>query len=142
MATRQIPISNEHVNAINLVEVEFYKCSSVETAWKYYKDHLNSGPEDAAWRFKKENLLAKLLIEIASVLDFKIAAIDILKGGYAPQGWANRDALTLGVQEFIRDLSLGKKVLPVWALPTHLHRTHLVLPLAPCFKFQRPHSSP
>jgi hypothetical protein len=114
MATRQIPISNDHVTAINLVEVEFYKCRSVETAWKYYKDHLKSGPEDAAWRDKKEDLLARLLTEIASVLGFKIAAIDIFKGGYAPQGWANRDALTLSVQEFIRDLSLGKKVLPVW----------------------------
>lgn len=117
MATRQIPISNDHVTAINLVEVEFYKCHGVETAWKYYKDHLHTGPEDAAWRDRKENLLAKLLTEIASVLGFKIAAIDIFKGGYAPQGWASRDTLTLSVQQFIRDLSLGKKVLPVRVAP-------------------------
>jgi hypothetical protein len=116
MATRRMAISNEHVNAINLVEVEFYKCKSVEAAWVNYKNHLNdtNRPEDEAWREKKENLLAKLLAEIASVLGFKIPAIDIFKGGYAPGGWAARDALGLGALEFIRDLSMTKKTLPIW----------------------------
>jgi hypothetical protein len=108
-------ISNEHVNAINLVEVEFYKCQSVEAAWANYKNHLNdtSRPEDLEWREKKETLLAKLLAEIASVLRFKIPAIEIFKGGYAPGGWAHRDALGLGALEFVRDLSAAKKPLPV-----------------------------
>ena len=115
MATRRTPISNEHVNAINLVEVEFYKCQPVEVAWANYKNHLNdtSRPEDQQWREKKENLLAKLLSEIALVLGFKIPAIDIFKGGYAPGGWAVRDALGLNALEFVRDLSTGKKVLPL-----------------------------
>ena len=108
-------ISNEHVNAINLVEAEFYKCRGVEAAWLNYKNHLNdtSRPEDQEWREKKENLLAKLLAEIASVLGFNIPAIDIFKGGYAPSGWAHRDALGLGALEFVRDLSAAKKPLPV-----------------------------
>jgi hypothetical protein len=115
MATRRMSISNEHVNAINLVEVEFYKCKNVEAAWANYKNHLNdtSRPEDEAWREKKENLLAKLLAEIASVLGFKIPAIDIFKGGYAPGGWAARDALGLGALEFVRDLSTGTKAFPL-----------------------------
>jgi hypothetical protein len=111
-----MPISNEHVNAINLIEVEFYKCRRVEAAWAIYKTHLNdtSRPEDQEWREKKENLLAKLLAEIALVLGFKIPAIDIFKGGYAPGGWAARDALGLNALEFARDLLTGKKVLPLW----------------------------
>ena len=47
MATRKVPISPEHVNAVNLVEVDFYKCRAVEAAWLAYKDHLNTGPDDA-----------------------------------------------------------------------------------------------
>jgi hypothetical protein len=111
-----MPISNEHVSALNLVEVEFYECKTVEAAWENYKNHLNDTgrPEDEAWREKKENLLAKLLAEIASVLGFKIAAIDIFKGGYAPGGWAARDALGLSSLEFVRDLSMGRKLLPLW----------------------------
>src|ERR1700722_9627764 len=87
MATRKIAISDEHVSALNLVEVEFYKSKKVEIAWTEYKTHLNTGPEDAPWQEKKENLLAKLLFEIGHVLGFEIPAIDIFKGGYAPKGW-------------------------------------------------------
>ena len=118
MATRKMPISNEHVNAINLVEVEFYKCKSVETAWTNYKNQLNdrSRPEDQEWREKKENLLAKLLAEMASVLGFEMPAIDLFKGGYAPGGWEHRDALGLDALQFVRDLSMVKKTLPVWVV--------------------------
>jgi hypothetical protein len=117
MATRRQPISSEHVNAINLVEVDFYKCTKVEAAWNIYKNHLNDNtkPEDQDWREKKEQLLAKLLYEIATVLDFNIPAIDLFKGGYAPRGWEHRDARALGALEFVHDLSVGSKFLPVVA---------------------------
>ena len=116
MATRRVGISTEHVNALNLIEVDFYKCTKVETAWNEYKNHLNdsSKPEDEAWYEKKEKLLAKLLFEIGAVLNFKIQAMDIFKGGYAPKGWAYRDMRAMGALEFINQLSEGKKSLPTW----------------------------
>jgi hypothetical protein len=116
MATRKIGISPDHVNALNLVEVDFYECQKVEEAWSDYKDHLNdiSKPEDDTWREKKEKLLAKLLYEIAAVLRFKLPAIDIFKGGYAPSGWAHRDMRYMGAYEYIYELSQGKKVVPIW----------------------------
>lgn len=115
MATRRMPISADHVNAINLVEVDFYKCKTVEQAWYAYKNHLNdnSKPEDQTWREAKETLLAKLLFEIAAVLGFKVAAIDIFKGGYAPKGWEHRDMRAIGAMEYIYDLSQGTKTLPM-----------------------------
>lgn len=81
MATRRVGISPDHVNAINLVEVDFYGCKAVEAEWKIYKNHLNdnSRPEDEAWRRTKEKLLSKLLFEIAKVLKFNIPAIDFSK---------------------------------------------------------------
>jgi hypothetical protein len=30
MATRRIPISPDHVNALNLIEVDFYKCKKLK----------------------------------------------------------------------------------------------------------------
>ena len=57
MATRRVNISPEHVNALNLVEVDFYACEMVQKHWKIYKDHLFfTGEEDDAWREKKERL--------------------------------------------------------------------------------------
>jgi hypothetical protein len=115
MATRRIGISPEHVNAINLVEVDFYKCAKVEAEWKKYKAHLNptGRAEDNAWREEKEKLLAQLLFEIAAVLHFKIPTLEIFKGGYAPGGWAYRDARALGALEFVYELSEGKKGVPM-----------------------------
>jgi hypothetical protein len=117
MATRQVGISNEHVNALNLIEVDFYKCRKVQAAWNDYKEFLNDRsklPASQQWLDEKEKLLAKLLSEIAVVLNFKIPAIDIFKGGYAPEGWAYRDTRAMGALEFIHELSEGKKVLPLW----------------------------
>jgi hypothetical protein len=116
MSTRRLAISLDHVNAINLVEVDFYKCRKVEAAWGIYKSHLNdnSRPEDESWREKKEQLLSKLLSEIAIVLGFKIPAMDIFKGGYAPVGWALRDLQGIGALEYINELSQGKKCVPIW----------------------------
>jgi hypothetical protein len=34
MSTRRMGISPDHVNAINLVEVDLYVCAAVETEWK------------------------------------------------------------------------------------------------------------
>jgi hypothetical protein len=115
MATRRMAISNEHVNAINLVEVDFYKCRSVKAAWSEYKNHLhdNSQKEDQIWRETKERLLPKLLFEIAAVVGFKIPAIDIFKGGYAPKGWEHRDMRATGALEYIYELIQGTKAVPV-----------------------------
>ncbi len=117
MATRRIHISNDHVSAINLVEVDFYKCRNVEAAWKEYRNHLidNGKLEDQYWREKKENLLAKFLCEIGVVLGFKIPAIDIFRGGYAPKGWEHRDNRATNAVEYIYELSQGKRSVPMAA---------------------------
>lgn len=115
MATRKVGISPDHVNALNLVEVDFYGCKQVEAAWKNYKNHLNTDSTDVAvWAENKERLLATLLHSMASTLGFNIPAMDIFKGGYAPKGWQFREDQQHAISEYIVDLSLGRKVVPVW----------------------------
>lgn len=115
MATRRVGISPEHVNALNLVEVDFYGCVKVQDQWKTYKEHLfSTGPEDVAWHEKKERLLANLLFEMAAALRFNIPAMEIFKGGYAPKGWEHRDNRQFEAMEYIYALSQGTKVVPIW----------------------------
>jgi hypothetical protein len=115
MATRRVGISQEHVNALNLVEVDFYGCEKVQEHWKVYKDHLfSTGPEDDVWNERKERLLANLLFEMAAALRFKIPAMDIFKGGYAPKGWLHRDNRQFEAMEYIYDLSKGTRIVPIW----------------------------
>jgi hypothetical protein len=48
------------------------------------------------------------------VLGFKIPAIDIFKGGYAPKGWAHREARSNGALEYLHELAEGTKNFPIW----------------------------
>src|SRR6266516_6332293 len=69
MATRKMAISQEHVGAINSIEVEFHGVQPVIDAWSTYITHLNSGVPTAgatadqqkAWEDRRNELLAILL---------------------------------------------------------------------------------
>jgi len=95
----------------------------VQKEWQEYKGHLFSGgAEDDAWREKKERLLANLLCEMAKTLRYKIPAMDIFKGGYAPKGWAHSQGRVLEAFEYVHDLATVKKALPMWLYGTTQHQ--------------------
>jgi len=115
MATRKIGISQDHVNALNLIEVDYYKKHQVISAWKAYIGYLNSKKEEnEEWHKERNKLLARLLFEMANVLGFSIQAIDLFEGGYAPMGWQHRDDRYNGMLEYFHDLSKGTKIVPIW----------------------------
>lgn len=114
MSTRGVGVSPDHVNALNLVEVDFYGCKKVQDEWKSYKSHLlnNRVPEDDHWREERERLLSKLLFEMAEMLKFNISAIEIYKGGYYPSGWQYREFLYSNALKYITELKEGKNFVP------------------------------
>jgi hypothetical protein len=71
MATRRSNVSQDHVAAINLVEVEFHGVKPVIEAWSAYLTHLNTTSADdqaKAWNDRRSELLAILLVKIAAHL--------------------------------------------------------------------------
>lgn len=120
MATRRIGISNDHVNALNLLEVDFYRCKRVEAAWKSYLEHLNTRfPKDdqaaaVQWGETKERRLAQLLFQMAKVLKFDISELDLFRGGYAPEGWAHKESRQNDLLDFFHDIHVGQKDFPIW----------------------------
>jgi hypothetical protein len=105
----------DHVNSLNLIEVDFYKCEGVETSWKAYLSHLNSANTTTApWPETKERLLAELLFQMGRVLKFDIPALDMFKGGYAPGGGEFKENRENEVLEYIHHLSEGNKAVPIW----------------------------
>src|SRR6266700_612523 len=67
MATRAAKVSPEHVQALNMIDLEFYgrgKNRRVRDAWKAYLDHLNSQYDKdnfSIWDIKREELFIDLL---------------------------------------------------------------------------------
>lgn len=118
MATRRSNVSQDHVAAINLVEVEFHGVKPVIEAWSAYLTHLNTRAGDALehgniWNDRRSELLAVLLVKIAAHLGITKGEIEILHGGYAPQAWGIREDKLDAVQDYAIRLSEGKAVLPL-----------------------------
>jgi hypothetical protein len=115
MATRRSNVSQDHVAAINLVEVEFHGVKPVIEAWSAYLTHLNTKAQTESeehaktWNDRRSELLAK----IAAHLGITKGEIEILHGGYAPQGWAIRESRLDSVQDYAIRLSEGKAVVPL-----------------------------
>lgn len=119
MKTRRLRLSSEHVTALNLIEIEFYGHSDVTDARKKYFENLATKlPEDQKDREKhfelQEQLLAKLLHAMAKTLKFKnIEQIDIMTGGYSPQGWADIEQQQHVLRFLLIDLLNGNRGLPI-----------------------------
>jgi hypothetical protein len=121
MRTRRLRLSPDHVSALNLVEIEFYNEADVKAAWKDYFTNLVKFPPDSASEREREShmeeqnrLLAKLLHAMAKSLKFyNLEQIDIMQGGYTPQGWQDVETQQTTLRLLLIDLFQGKRAMPV-----------------------------
>ena len=95
MATRAAVISADHVQALNMIDLEFHgsKFKKVTDEWKIYLDHLGSFPKgdenlQAVWGEKRIDLLAKLLMEMGRSLGYEFDVVHVKKGIYSPEAHA------------------------------------------------------
>ena len=127
MATRATPVSLDHVQALNMIDLEFYGTKSndkaVTEAWKNYLDHLNNGPKDFdspsfntridAWSSKNSDYLADLLYAMAQDLGYKFDKVQLKRGAYYPQGHVDIEQEQTMLRRGIAEIVLGKKALPI-----------------------------
>jgi len=92
MATRAATVSPDHVQALNMIDLEFAarKYKRVTDAWKAYLDHLASYPrEDEAaqkqWGERRVDRLTTLLMEMGKTLGYEFDEVHVKKGVYAPE---------------------------------------------------------
>jgi hypothetical protein len=126
MSTRGTPISLPHVQALNMIDLEFYgekkKDKKVVDAWKLYRDHLydridpkdpNRDVKTDAWLKKSSELLTDLLFEMSISLNYNFDKVLLKRGAYTPQGYGDTESAQLYLRDSLVGLFAGKTALPI-----------------------------
>jgi hypothetical protein len=114
MRTRRSNLSYEHVSALNLVEIEFDGVEAVQQAFSQLMGHLNTQSSSSPdWGSQRHTLLTKLLSAMATHLKYSIQQLDLLAGGYAPQGWQTTEEQEQLQRRLIIELLSSQRSLPV-----------------------------
>lgn len=118
MTTRRSRLSPEHIQALNMIDVEFKgtdaKSRRVVDAWKEYLDHLNTGPVSDVWAARREDLFIALLYEIAVALDYSFDKTHLRRATYYPVGLGELEDDQHVIRKAVREILEGKRWLPIW----------------------------
>jgi hypothetical protein len=127
MATRGRTVSPEHVQALNMIDLEFTKSSEKEVviAWKEYLDHLNSYPREGenqteravVWGKRSEDLLAKLLGQMSDTLGYKFDPVQIRRAYYSPEGHAAMEYELQLLRRMVLEWLVGDRKVSVSLVP-------------------------
>jgi len=123
MATRATPLSPLHVEALNLIDIEFVENPNVISVWKLLLDNFSSYPQDpkspdfqarlTTCAEKSSDLLADLLHEMSKTLDYKFDKVLIKRGCYIPKGHGDVELELNFLRRSLVELFLGKKSVPI-----------------------------
>jgi hypothetical protein len=117
MATRGTRLSNDHVIALNQIDLEFYgkaKYKKTVNAWKEYLDQLTvkfTPEEFVAWNNKSEELLANLLFEMGISLGYEFDKVTIRRNAYSPSGHVKVENENQQIRDLLIKVLNGKNVL-------------------------------
>lgn len=119
-ATRMLPqrLHLRHVEAINMVGIDFKDCHAVVDAWKEYLDMLLSPdpqPEAQKQAFyeDRDSKFHSLVYEISKVLGYDFSRLDIKKQCYSPQLHGTTLEQELVTRAGLAKLFSGEVALPV-----------------------------
>lgn len=119
MKTRRFVLSPEHVMALNMVQVDFYKKPKIDAAYRIYMALLSREvPQPAdptALRFfeEQEDALYDLLYEIGAELGYHYDKRDLKKLAYGPRGWETEETQQRSLRGMMVELLAGRRAVPV-----------------------------
>lgn len=128
MATRGSRLSEEHVAALNMIDLVFYgkgdgkrnrRDDAVIDAWRAYLDHLSidyhkvAQDQMAALGIKREDLFSDLLFAIAQRVGYRFTKVQIRKGLYLPNAHEAMEQKRQEIQSVLPDLLAGRRPLAI-----------------------------
>ncbi len=135
MATRRSRLSNEHVQALNLVEIEFSSQKNVLNSYNnlisFFGDGKwwnvpNPSDQDLQNRSNKhDDLLVDLLSKMARCLGYNnFGELSILRGGYFPALHVDNQQDVLDFQKLMGDIARGDRMFPVFGMDKDIDKVN------------------
>jgi len=123
MATRATRLDAKHIEALNMIDIEFFKNEKVTEKWKLLLDNFANYPQDpnkknyesklSSCAEKSDGLFVDLLSEMAKSLDYKFDEVHLKRNIYIPKGQADY----MMSQEFMRrafvEVLSGARSIPI-----------------------------
>jgi len=123
MATRAMPVSPGHVEALNMIDIEFYDIKKVKESWKLLLDSFANYPQgtsshDYLTRLnscseRSKDLLTDLLYEMAKSLGYDFDKVHLKREVYFPQGHVDIENDQLLLRKSLVGVMSGKGAIPV-----------------------------
>jgi hypothetical protein len=114
MSTRETKISLEHVQALNMIDVDFRDDRKVVNAWRSYHDHLHSGDPAKEMSTEKTNDLFTLMLqEMGIVLGYNFDQVMLKRTAYTPVAHGDLEMDQQVIRRNLAEILSGKGVLPV-----------------------------
>ena len=120
MATRSATLAANHIEALNLVEVEFHSSRSRERevveAWRLYRAHLydHAYPRET-WESRRADLMVDFLHSMAVALGYSYDKATIKQGAYYPVGYGDAEKDNLDIRKMWLQVLRGERQLPMKA---------------------------
>lgn len=119
MSTRAATLAPSHVEALNLIDIEFDSKNKSEKAvleaWKLYHSHLGdrSYEDNEAWRKRTDHLFVDLLHAMSQCLNYPFDKAHIQNSSYYPRGYGEIELDQIKTRQGLADLLEGKSALNV-----------------------------
>jgi hypothetical protein len=123
MATRTARVSPGHVEALNMIDIVFYKQGPKEKrvvdAWRLYQDHLNDTQDHqtseslARWGKKGDDLFTDLLYAMAQALNYDFDKVYLKRGVYSPRAHGEEQVAQLMIRDSLVKILSGEQPLPM-----------------------------
>ncbi len=116
MATRAARVSAQHVQALNMIDFEFYNNERIRELWKIYLDHFGTQYEESEislWISRGDDFFIDLLHEMATSLGYSFDRVHLKKGIYTPIAHGDLEMEQLAIRKNLTKILSGEKALPM-----------------------------
>lgn len=130
MSTRAQKLHRDHVQALNMIDIEFYgrkipliktkyqtsKEQAVTHAWKNYNNHLNKAkeyPDINIWISKSDDLFTDLLYTISQAMNYDFDKVQLQRDCYRPIAHGDLETTQSNILKGLEDIFSGRSSLPM-----------------------------